>query len=153
MITCSVRPIYTLSVAEEIYERDLNKHGLFVRDARRITQTAWMLKGLNFLPTKQCDHLTGGVYSAGFFMFVVYDLGARDARLRSFSVKSFFLKRIWCGVTSTNSSSSINSSACSSVIMTGGMSVWFANRRKRWHSRCSSTQNPTRLLCSVVSIA
>lgn len=21
-----------------------------------------------FLPTKQCDHLTGGVYSAGFFV-------------------------------------------------------------------------------------
>src|SRR5690606_31301175 len=42
------------------------------------------------------------------------------ARLRSFSVRSFLRRRIDLGVTSTSSSSSINSSACSRVNLMGG---------------------------------
>src|SRR5690606_35768547 len=45
---------------------------------------------------------------------------ARDARLRSTSVRSFLRRRICFGVTSTSSSSSMNSSACSSENLIAG---------------------------------
>ena len=45
------------------------------------------------------------------------------ARLRAFSVRCFLRRRILTGVTSTSSSSSINSNACSSVCLIGGTSV------------------------------
>src|SRR5690554_3327717 len=48
---------------------------------------------------------------------------AREARLRSFSVRSFLRTRIDSGVTSTNSSLSINSSARSSDILIGGLNT------------------------------
>ena len=45
------------------------------------------------------------------------------ALLRAFSVRCFLRRRILTGVTSTSSSSSINSNACSSVCLIGGTSV------------------------------
>src|SRR5690606_13723780 len=51
---------------------------------------------------------------------------AREARLRSVSVRNFLRRRISVGVTSTSSSSSMKSSACSGVDLMAGLS-WIAS--------------------------
>jgi rhodanese-related sulfurtransferase len=52
-----------------------------------------------------------------------YQPRVRAERLRSCSLSSFLRRRMLSGVTSTSSSSSMNSSACSSVCFTGGVRI------------------------------
>ncbi len=75
----------------------------------------WAAPGEANCPSRQRQ----GVSRAGARLTPTSYAAPREARLRSVSVSSFLRKRMLWGVTSTSSSSSINSSACSSVWVIG----------------------------------